>query len=142
MKSYQQKLSYLWLSVSLLGMNVMIDATETFLTKPQMQMEQTPEYLYKILSSEDWKKSESGLFVVIPKEDKDFIHLSKDDQVDRIIDKYWKTQSEFVILKVKTDHLPGTLVYEANPGGTNKYYHLYAGSIPLKAIVGIEMRKN
>ena len=45
------------------------------------------QYLYKVLSLEDWNKSKSQTFVVLSKEDKEFIHLSKEDQLNRIIDK-------------------------------------------------------
>lgn len=95
----------------------------------------TPQYLYKVLSSENWDKSQSQDLVALPKEDQEFIHLAKQDQLDRIIDKYWSTVPRYVILKIDTAKLPGRLVYEANPGGTHKYYHLYDGNIPLKAIV-------
>jgi uncharacterized protein (DUF952 family) len=132
---------FLWLIPLSHGIAISSPANETILTKPYMQKDEKPEYLYKILSREDWEKSQSQIFIVMPKEDKDFIHLSKEDQLNRIIEKYWSHVSEFVILKVKTDQLPGTLVYEANPGGTNQYYHLYEGSIPLKAVVEVKTIK-
>jgi uncharacterized protein (DUF952 family) len=67
--------------------------------------------------------------------DQDFIHLAREDQLDRITKKYWDKDPEYVLLKIDTKKLPGKLVFEANPGGENKYYHLYDGSIPLKAVV-------
>lgn len=62
------------------------------------------------------------------------LYTSKEDQLDRIIEKYWTDTPEFIVLKIYIDKLPGRLVYEANPGGSNKYYHLYNGSIPLNAV--------
>jgi uncharacterized protein (DUF952 family) len=67
--------------------------------------------------------------------DQDFIHLAREDQLDRIVGKYWDKNPEYVVLKIDTKKLPGKVVFEANPGGENKYYHLYDGSIPLKAVV-------
>jgi uncharacterized protein (DUF952 family) len=55
--------------------------------------------------------------------------------LDKIIEKYWAGVSEYVVLKIETAKLSGKLVLEANPAGTNKYYHLYNGSIPSNAIV-------
>lgn len=94
----------------------------------------TPKYLYKIISVEDWKKSQGMESVKLSSSDQDFIHLSREDQLNRIIDKYWKDIPEFIVLKIYSDKLPGRLVYEANPDGSNKYYHLYNGSIPLSAV--------
>lgn len=108
----------------------------------QIQKEEKPEYLYKVLSLVDWNNSQSKSFVILSKEDKDFIHLSKQDQLDKIIDKYWSNVPEFVVLKLDTHQLPGNLVYETNPGGTHKYYHLYSGSIPLSAIVEVKKSKS
>jgi len=96
---------------------------------------EAPPYLYKVLSVENWKKSQSQNSVVLSQDDAAFIHFSTKEQLNRIIEKYWSQVPEYVILKVDTAQLPGRLVYEANPGGINKYYHLYDGFIPLKAIV-------
>lgn len=93
-----------------------------------------PKYLYKILTVQDWKESQGRESVKLSRSDHDFIHLSKEDQLDRIIEKYWKDIPEFIVLKINTDNLPGRLIYEANPGGSNRYYHLYNGSIPLNAV--------
>ncbi len=98
-------------------------------------METAPKYLYKILSQRLWQATVSRPSVYLSAEDDAFIHFSRDDQVERIVSKYWSDVPQFVILKVDTDKLPGKLVYEANPGGSSKYYHLYDGSIPFHAIV-------
>lgn len=94
-----------------------------------------PQYLYKILSVEDWQASQKMKAVKLASGDEDFIHLSKEDQLARIINKYWAHLPEFIVLKILTSKLQGNLVLEANPGGTNQYYHLYNGSIPLDAVV-------
>lgn len=71
---------------------------------------------------------------MLPADDDAFIHLAKEDQLDKIIAKYWADAPQLVILKIDTSKLQGNLVYEANPGGTTKYYHLYRGFIPFSAI--------
>jgi uncharacterized protein (DUF952 family) len=97
------------------------------------QMEEKPTYLYKVLSMDDWAKSSETVHLSCM--DADFIHLSTEDQLDKIIEKYWAGVPEYVVLKIETVKLTGKLVLEANPGGTNKYYHLYNGFIPWNAIV-------
>lgn len=106
------------------------------------QKEEAPSYLYKVLSVENWKKSQSDLTVALSTDDKDFIHFSREDQLKRITSKYWAAVPEYVVLKVDTSKLAGKLVFEANPGGTSKYYHLYEGSIPLEAITESKVVKN
>ncbi len=66
--------------------------------------------------------------------DKEFIHLAKEDQVDGVISKFWNNKNP-IILKLDSSKIVGKLVYETNPGGTTKYYHLYEGQIPLIAVI-------
>lgn len=94
-----------------------------------------PKYLYKVLSVENWRESQGKKSVKLSEMDDDFIHFSMEDQLERVIKKFWSDIPEFVVVKIETTKLPGKLLYEANPGGSNKYYHLYDGSIPLNAIV-------
>ena len=94
----------------------------------------TPQYLYKILSAEDWNESQGSRTLELSLDDEDFIHFSKEDQLDRILDKYWADEAA-IVLKIDVAKLSGDLVYETNPGGSSKYYHLYDGEIPLDAIV-------
>src|SRR5581483_2770296 len=103
--------------------------------KEMSREEKVPKYLYKVLSVNDWNESQGKPFVKLPKEDQSFIHLSRDDQIERIVVKYWIDVPAFVILKLDSSKLPGKLVYETNPGGENKYWHLYDGSLPLDAVV-------
>lgn len=93
------------------------------------------EHLYKILSKQNWLKSQEQGVVHLSEMDKEFIHLAMEDQLPRILDKFWKNEKEYVILKLDVSKLIGRLVLEANPGGETKYYHLYEGEIPLQAIV-------
>lgn len=93
-----------------------------------------PEYLYKILSPKKWQESLQQKQVVLDSADNEFIHLSKEDQLSRITQKYWNAK-DHVILKLSVDKLVGNLIFEANSGGENKYYHLYEGSIPLDAVL-------
>ncbi|MBI5273722.1 MAG: peptide deformylase [Chlamydiales bacterium] len=101
----------------------------------ESEIVETPKYLYKILSLRHWQATQYRKAVVLSAEDDAFIHFSREDQLDKIITKYWPDTPQFVILKVDTNKLEGDLVYETNPGGTTKYYHLYKGFIPFYSIV-------
>lgn len=101
----------------------------------EMTITHTPEFLYKVVSVQDWEKSQTLGYVVLGKDDTTFVHISTESQLPRITGKYWSSVPEYVILKLDTHRLQGRLVFEANPGGENKYYHLYDGKIPLSAVV-------
>ena len=118
-----------------------LHADQQLPSQQNLENKMTPQYLYKVLSVEDWKKSQSMEVVKLTEVDQDFIHLAREDQLNRIVGKYWDEVPEYVVLKIDTKKLPGKLVFEANPGGENKYYHLYDGSIPLKAVVESEIIK-
>jgi peptide deformylase len=96
---------------------------------------ETPRYLYKILPLRLWQATQNRKAIALPAEDEAFIHFSREDQLERIVTKYWAEAPQYVVLKIETEKLEGSLVYEANPGGSAKYYHLYEGHIPLNAIV-------
>lgn len=93
-----------------------------------------PAYLYKVISDEKWKKSQTREEVILSSMDTDFIHLATEEQLDHVIRKFWGDTRLFVVLKIDAGKLRGSLRLETNPGGTTKYYHLYVGGIPLTAI--------
>ncbi len=101
----------------------------------EAQVDEVPQYLYKIISFRQWQATQNREAVLLPAEDDAFIHFSKEDQLERILAKYWSEAPQVVILKIDTDKLKGTVVYESNPGGSNKYYHLYNGWIPFNSIL-------
>jgi len=100
-----------------------------------------PTYLYKIVSVEDWAASKDQERVKLSVMDDAFIHLATAEQLDKIIAKFWAHVPEVVILKLEVAGVPGELKYEQNPGGENKYYHLYNGFIPRAAVRDVVIRR-
>ncbi|MBS3904928.1 MAG: peptide deformylase [Simkania sp.] len=99
-----------------------------------MTTTETPKYLYKILSYRNWQATLARQVVAVSSEDDAFVHFSKEDQLERVLAKYWSEAPQFVVLKIDTGKLQGDLVYEENRSGSEKYYHLYRGFIPFSAI--------
>lgn len=99
----------------------------------------TPEVLYKVLSLENWEKSQTATHLYLAPLDDVFIHFATKEQLQKVIDKFWEGTPSFLILKINAALLEGKLVFEANPGGSNKYYHLYHGKIPLSAVINAEI---
>lgn len=95
-----------------------------------------PDYLYKIVSVDEWDKSQNQNWVEDSLMDKDFIHLAEEDQIAHVVKKFWKNR-DYIILKLDCKKLVGYLVHETNPGGTTRYYHLYEGNIPIDSVIEI-----
>lgn len=99
-----------------------------------------PDNLYKIISLENWAASANSDRLSLSPHDNDFIHLATDEQLEKIIAKFWGNIPEFVVLTLDTTLLPGRLILEANNPHGNLYYHLYDGFIPLKSIIKVEIK--
>lgn len=106
------------------------------------QSHATVEFLYKIVSKEDWQASQGLTHLLLPSFDDEFIHLATQEQLPGVIRKFWADSKGFFVLKVAYKELIGRCVLESNPGGTNKYYHLYDGAIPLSSIKGFTYFKS
>lgn len=91
-------------------------------------MNASESVLYHLISPEDWKEQ------TVVATDDPFIHLATEQQLSKITAKFWEGK-DYVLLTVDPKRLTGRLVYEANPGGTAKYYHLYDGGIPIEAVL-------
>lgn len=100
-----------------------------------MHTHSPPPFLYKILSQRNWEATQSRKNLLLSAEDEAFIHLATEEQLEKIIPKFWSQAPQFVILKLAVDQLQGELVFETNPGGSVRHYHLYKGFIPVGSIV-------
>jgi uncharacterized protein (DUF952 family) len=107
-----------------------------------VQEQSVPQYLYKVVATDNWAFSPDQRVLKLADNDQAFIHFSKEDQLEKTLAKFFSNVPEYVILKIETAKLPGKLVYEANPGGSVKYYHLYNGSVPHEAIADAQVVKN
>lgn len=95
------------------------------------------QFLYKIVTINTWNESLDKDSLKLSEFDRDFIHLATEEQVPKIIQKFFPNEIEVCVLKLEVNKLIGDLVKEKNPGGETEYYHLYNGSIPKTAIVDI-----
>ena len=86
------------------------------------------------VSFEEWQKSLFQKEIVKSVMDQEFVHLATKEQIARIAEKFWKGK-EYLILKLDVKKLKGRMVFEANPCGATKFYHLYEGKIPLEAVI-------
>src|ERR1700722_5890836 len=94
---------------------------DKYIPKEEIMQEQIPQYLYKVLSVENWEASQNTDSLKLSMDDNAFIHFSRDDQLERITSKYRSKAFQYIVLKVDTAKLPGKMVFESNPGSTTKY---------------------
>ncbi len=87
-----RNLIFLGLGVSLFSFHEKSEQPKIEFEKKEVKMEEKPAYLYKVLSMEDWGKSKAA--VHLSDMDRQFIHLSTENQLDKIIEKYWSDASE------------------------------------------------
>lgn len=95
-------------------------------------------YIYKVMSAQDWQESQKLGYVKRLPLDTSFIHICSEEQIAMIVSKFWQHEPKVVIATLDPKEIQqGRLVHEANPGGSNKYYHLYDAEIPLTAVVTV-----
>lgn len=104
------------------------------ITSTLMASDSLPSFLYKIVAIEQWEKSQSLDQLILSANDKEFIHFSTEDQVQKTADKFFK-DLDYIVLKISVEKLPHPPIFECNPGGVTKYYHLYDGYVPLSSVI-------
>ncbi|HTH52263.1 MAG TPA: DUF952 domain-containing protein [Pyrinomonadaceae bacterium] len=95
--------------------------------------------IYHIVLADDWAAWDTDLYRARSLEVEGFIHCSFENQLDSVIDRYYKGASEIVVLEIETDALMSRTVNE--PSTANEIYpHIY-GPVNRDAIVSVERRK-
>lgn len=97
--------------------------------------------LYKVMSPEEWERSQLQEYLVRGAIDTTFIHLATQEQYPKVLEKFWKGR-EVVLLTLDPSRLEGRLVFEKNPGGATLYPHLYDAEIPLQAVVSTQTTRS
>jgi len=84
-------------------------------------------HIFKILPAADWRRAQAaGLFEGSAVDLSDgFIHFSAADQVIETSRRYFRGQSDLVVLVVEAESLGGDLRWEPSRGG-QLFPHLYA----------------
>lgn len=96
--------------------------------------------IYHIVLPEIWEKFKDEKFYEAESlESEGFIHCSFAEQLDGVLQRYYKDAPEILILTIETEKLMSELVSESSTGG-EIYPHIY-GEINRDAVVGIEERK-
>lgn len=94
--------------------------------------------IYHITTKKNWEKALSmGHFETSSLYTEGFIHNSTETQVEAVIDRYYKDQSNLVKLYIDETKLTAELKYEVSTSLHEAFPHVF-GAINLNAIVKIE----
>jgi len=94
--------------------------------------------IYHVVTEINWQYAlENGFYEAesLPKEG--FIHTSKATQVAGVIERYYKGQTDLILLHIDETKLTSPLKYELAPSVNEEFPHIY-GRLNLDAVVKAE----
>ena len=95
--------------------------------------------IYHIVLPDVWAAFEADLYRHSSLATEGFIHCSFADQLDAVIERYYKAQPCVVVLEIESDRLMSRMIKE--PSTSSEIYpHVY-GPINRNAIVGVKERR-
>ncbi len=96
--------------------------------------------IYHIVTPEVWEKfKDKDFYAAESLQSENFIHCSFEDQLETVLQRYYKNAETVLILEIEPEKLVSKLVTEPSTGG-EVYPHIY-GEINTDAIVGIKEKK-
>lgn len=94
------------------------------------------DFIYHVISQIDWNGiSESEFYAPDSLTSEGFIHFSYKDQIPGVIERYYKDQSNLLVIKVEVNKLKSNLLLEKVPD-TGLFPHLY-GKLNLDSVIGV-----
>ena len=95
--------------------------------------------IYHIVLVDDWAAIDTDIYKAPSLETEGFVHCSFSDQLDSVVERYYKNADELVILEIETERLMSRVVNESSTNN-DIYPHIY-GPINRDAIVGVKVKK-
>lgn len=93
--------------------------------------------IYHVITKTAWQQAlEKGFYEAPSLAKEGFIHCSKKEQVQGVLERYYKNASELLLLHVDESKLTVKLKYELSPSVNEEFPHLYGG-LNLEAVVEI-----
>ena len=95
--------------------------------------------IYHIVTPEVWEQYKGeNQYEAESLQSENFIHCSYRNQLEDVLERYYKNESKVLILHINPHLLTAKLITERSTGG-EVYPHIY-GAINRPAIVGVEER--
>lgn len=94
--------------------------------------------IYHIVKEENWQKAlQLGFYEAESFALEGFIHTSKAEQVQGVLERYYKGQINLLLLHIDESKLTAPLKYELAPSINEEFPHIY-GRLNLDAVIKIE----
>ncbi|HEU4606741.1 MAG TPA: DUF952 domain-containing protein [Chitinophagaceae bacterium] len=91
--------------------------------------------IYHICYQADWQLArERGVYEAASLKEEGFIHCSQEEQLEGVLQRYFKDKRGLVKLSIDTSLLQSRLIYEWSPSLTETFPHVY-GPIQLQAVI-------
>lgn len=92
-------------------------------------------YIYHIAEIYDWEiQKYSGAYYHSSLDTEGFIHASTKDQVEKVLDRYYKGVCGLILLTIDVGQIQDMVKYESAPSDGDSYPHIY-GPLQVKAVV-------
>jgi len=94
--------------------------------------------IYHVTTANNWKAAlDQGWYVADSLALEGFIHMSKEEQVKGVLNRYYQGISDLVLLCIEESKLSARLVYEHSPSVDEEFPHLF-GKLNLDAVVDVK----
>ncbi len=93
--------------------------------------------IYHVVTDSNWKAAlAQGFYEADSLAREGFIHTSKEEQVQGVLNRYYKNQADLLLLHIDESKLTAPLKYELAPSINEEFPHIY-GPLNLDAVVEI-----
>jgi len=93
--------------------------------------------IYHVVSRNKWEAAlKQGFYEADSLKEEGFIHLSKQDQVKGVLQRYYRDQKDLLLLHIDETKLTAELKYEIAPSVNELFPHLF-GRLNLDAVTEI-----
>jgi uncharacterized protein (DUF952 family) len=94
--------------------------------------------IYHVVNKSNWQKAvQQGFYAAESLATEGFIHASKIDQLPGVLNRYYKGQSDLIILHIDENKLQSPFTYELAPSVNEEFPHIY-GRLNLDAVLNVE----
>ena len=93
--------------------------------------------IYHVVSRKNWEMAvQQGFYEAESLAKEGFIHTSKAEQVEGVLDRYYKDQSDLLLLHIDENKLTSVFIYEFSASVNEEFPHIY-GRLNLDAVIKI-----
>ena len=97
--------------------------------------------IYHLTQKKNWEEALTrGFYDAASLYSEGFIHCSEKEQVHASLDRYFKDQSQILVLSIEPSKLQSKLQYDFSTSVNQEFPHVY-GPINIDAVVDVQMIK-